>query len=75
MGARGFTLACQGGSCSLLMRGCINIEFVDSTTTPSFGSVDICYREDIIDSLEKAPEDFIRMMASRNFGEVFVRLS
>jgi NADPH-dependent curcumin reductase CurA len=67
---------------SLLMRGYINVEFVDEhydtflrEIGPKVRSGDIRYREDIVDGLEKAPEAFIGMLAGRNFGKALVRLS
>jgi NADPH-dependent curcumin reductase CurA len=67
---------------SLLMRGYINVEFVDEhydtflrEIGPKVRSGDIRYREDIVDGLEKAPDAFIGMLAGRNFGKALVRLS
>ncbi len=67
---------------SLLMRGYINLEFVDEhydtflrEVGPKVRSGDIRYREDIVDGLEQAPEAFIGMLAGRNFGKALVRLS
>jgi len=34
----------------------------------------ICYREDIVDGLEKAPEAFIGMLEGRNFGKLIIRV-
>jgi NADPH-dependent curcumin reductase len=67
---------------SLVLRGYINVEFVDEhydtflrEIGPKVRSGDIRYREDIVDGLEKAPEAFIGMLAGRNFGKALVRLS
>jgi hypothetical protein len=67
---------------SLVLRGYINTEFVVEhydaflrEIGPSVRSGAIRYREDIVDSLEKAPEAFIGMLAGRNFGKALVRLS
>lgn len=67
---------------SLLVRGYINVEFVEEhydaflrEIGPRVRSGDIRYREDIVDGLEKAPEAFIGMLAGRNFGKMLVRLS
>jgi NADPH-dependent curcumin reductase CurA len=67
---------------SLLVRGYINVEFVEEhydaflrEIGPRVRSGDIRYREDIVDGLEKAPETFIGMLAGRNFGKALVRLS
>ncbi|MGF7000508.1 NADP-dependent oxidoreductase [Paraburkholderia sp. GAS32] len=67
---------------SLLVRGFINVEFVEEhydaflrEIGPRVRSGDISYREDIVDGLEKAPEAFIGMLAGRNFGKALVRLS
>ncbi len=34
----------------------------------------ICYREDIVNGLEKAPEAFIGMLEGRNFGKLIIRV-
>ena len=67
---------------SLLLRGYINVEFVDEhydaflrEVGPKVRSGEIRYREDIVDGLEKAPEAFIGMLAGRNFGKALIRLS
>jgi hypothetical protein len=67
---------------SLLMRGYINVEFVDEHYDSFLREIgakvrsgDIRYREDIVDGLEKAPEAFIGMLAGRNFGKALIRLS
>jgi NADPH-dependent curcumin reductase len=33
------------------------------------------YREDIVDGLERAPDAFIGLLRSRNFGKPLVKLS
>jgi len=67
---------------SLLMRGCINVEFVNEhydaflrEIGPRVRSGAIRYREDIVDGIENAPEAFIGMLAGRNFGKALVRFS
>ena len=67
---------------SLILRGYINVEFVDEYYDAFLREVgarvrsgDIRYREDIVDGLEKAPDAFIGMLAGRNFGKALVRLS
>jgi NADPH-dependent curcumin reductase CurA len=67
---------------SLLVRGYINVEFVEEhydtflrEIGPRVRSGDIRYREDIVDGFEKVPETFIGMLAGRNFGKALVRLS
>ena len=67
---------------SLVLRGYINVEFVNEhydaflqEIGPRVRAGNIRYREDIVDGLEKAPEAFIGMLAGRNFGKALVRLS
>ena len=67
---------------SLLIRGFINTEFASDhyeafikELSPLVRSGDICYREDISEGLETAPDAFIGMLAGRNFGKALVRIS
>jgi NADPH-dependent curcumin reductase CurA len=60
---------------SLVLRGYINVEFVEEHYDAFLREIgarvrsgDIRYREDIVDGLDKAPEAFIGMLAGRNFG-------
>ena len=66
---------------SLTVRGFINSDFAaqyyaDFLSEVGAGIADgrIRYREDIVDSLDKAPEAFIGMLDGRNFGKVLVRV-
>ena len=66
---------------SLTVRGFINTAFA-AEHYPAFlrevgaGIADgrIRYREDFVDSLERAPEAFIGMLEGRNFGKLIVRV-
>ena len=66
---------------SLTVRGFINSDFAaqyyaDFLSEVGAGIAEgrIRYREDIVDSLDKAPEAFIGMLDGRNFGKVLVRV-
>ena len=67
---------------SLTLRGFINWEFAEQHYDEFLCEVGagitegrIRYREDIVDSLENAPEAFIGMLEGRNFGKAIVRVS
>ena len=65
---------------SLTIRGFIQRDF--SEQRPAFYQAmaqwikdgKVCYREDIADGLESAPEAFIGMLEGKNFGKLIVRL-
>ena len=66
---------------SLTLRGFINSEFAaqhyaEFLREVGAGIADgrIRHREDIVDSLENAPEAFIGMLDARNFGKLIVRI-
>jgi NADPH-dependent curcumin reductase CurA len=66
---------------SLLLRGFINTEFLDTHYNafqeeigPLVAAGKIKYREDVIDGLENAPEAFIGMLSGGNFGKLLVRV-
>jgi NADPH-dependent curcumin reductase len=66
---------------SLTLRGFINSEFAgqyydEFLREVGAGIADgrICYREDIVEGLDKAPEAFIGMLDGRNFGKLIVRV-
>ncbi|MBX5174605.1 NADP-dependent oxidoreductase [Rhizobium sp. NZLR1b] len=66
---------------SLLLRGFINTEFLDThfdafkkEIGPLVASGKIKYREDVVDGLENAPEAFIGMLSGGNFGKLLVRV-
>jgi NADPH-dependent curcumin reductase CurA len=66
---------------SLTLRGFINSEFAGQYYDEFLHEVGagiadgrIRYREDIVDSLDKAPEAFIGMLDGRNFGKLIVRV-
>jgi hypothetical protein len=66
---------------SLLLRGFIQREFLDQR--PAFyrdvaawiADGSLRYREDIVDSLDSAPEAFIGLLEGRNFGKLIVRVA
>jgi NADPH-dependent curcumin reductase CurA len=41
---------------------------------PLLKSGELKYREDIVESLERAPEAFVGLLQGRNFGKLVVRL-
>jgi NADPH-dependent curcumin reductase CurA len=66
---------------SLTLRGFINYEFAEAHYPEFLREVGagiaagrIRYREDIVESLEKAPAAFIGMLDGHNFGKVVVRV-
>ncbi|WP_027035610.1 NADP-dependent oxidoreductase [Mesorhizobium ciceri] len=66
---------------SLTIRGFIQREFVDQR--PAFyremadwiSSGRVRYREDIVDSIENAPQAFLGLLEGRNFGKLIVRIA
>jgi NADPH-dependent curcumin reductase len=67
---------------SLTVRGFIQTEFAEefmpeflSRATPWVQEGWLKYREDIVESLENAPEAFIGMLEGKNFGKLLVRVS
>jgi NADPH-dependent curcumin reductase CurA len=66
---------------SLLIRGFINTEFLEShyeefqrEIGPLVASGAIKYKEDVVDGLENAPAAFIGMLSGSNFGKLLVNV-
>jgi NADPH-dependent curcumin reductase CurA len=66
---------------SLTVRGYIVREFAGqreaflNDVLAWIGEGRICYREDVVEGLEQAPEAFIGMLQGRNFGKLLVRVA
>lgn len=66
---------------SLTLRGFINFDFIEhypdflAQVGDAIRSGKIKYREDIVESIEKAPRAFIGMLEGGNFGKLIIKVS